>query len=171
MTEIETAANDVQVEERIQPIHVTSEHVRNYQVVSQIRDLTLTLDEPKELGGRNSGPTPLETVLAALNSCSAMIVHVLRREMGFEVRHLRIQTTGYIEVRRVEMKRTGKKYSEVEPLIDHYDRVVQKFYVTTSEPPERLSKLREDVERLCPLQVLFRTAGVPMETEWIAVND
>lgn len=167
MTQIDSAAGDIQVEERIHPIHVSSEHVRNYQVANRIRDLEFFLDEPKELGGRNSGPTPLETTLAALNSCSAMIVHVIRREMGFDLQGLQIETDGFVEVRRVEMKRTGKKYSEIEPLIDHYEKVIQKFYVTTTESDERLEQLRRDVERLCPMQVLFRGAGIPMEVEWI----
>lgn len=167
MSQTETAAGDIAVEDRIHPIHVSSQHVRNYQVANQIRDLEFFLDEPKELGGRNSGPTPLETTLAALNSCSAMIVHVIRREMGFDLQDLKIDTEGWVETRRVEMKRTGKKYSEIDPLIDHYDKVVQKFYVTTSETDERLEQLRKDVERLCPMQVLFRTAGVPMQVEWI----
>lgn len=168
MPETDTAGADVQVDERVQSIRVDSEHVRNYQVASRIRDLPdLHLDEPKELGGRNSGPTPMETALAALNSCSVMIVQVLRREMGFDLQGLRVETEGFIEVRRVEMKRTGKKYSEIEPLIDHYQKVVQRFHVKTPEPDDRLRQLREDVERLCPLQVLFRQAGVPMEVEWV----
>jgi putative redox protein len=167
-THTDSAAADIQVEERIHPIHVNSEYIKGYQVASTIRDLdTLYCDEPTELGGKNSGATPLETTLAALNSCSSMIAYVLRREMRFDLQALRIETEGWVEVRRVEMKRTGKKYSEIEPLAEHYQKVVQRFYLTTDEPDERIEALSRDVERLCPLQVLFRDAGVDMQIEWI----
>lgn len=168
MSDAPTAAGDVQTSERIDSIHVSTEYVRRYESISQIRDLPpLHLDEPKHLGGGNTGPTPLETALAALNSCSAMIAYVLSVELKFDLQGLRFETDGFIEVRRVEMKRTGKKYSEIEPLAEHYDRVVQKVYVRTTEPEERLAHLGREIERLCPLQTLFRQAGANLQTEWI----
>ena len=169
MTEIaDTAANDVQTTDRIEAIHVATEYISGYQSVSRIRDLPdFYVDEPKFLGGRNSGPTPLETTLAALNSCSAMIAHVLRLEMKFDLKAIRFETDGFVEVRRVEMKRTGKKYSEIEPLAENYQRVVQNVYIDTSEPEERVALLGSEIERLCPLQTLFRHANVQMEINWI----
>jgi uncharacterized OsmC-like protein len=163
-----TAANDVQTTERIEGIHVSTEYISGYQCVNRIRDLPdFYVDEPKKLGGRNSGPTPLETTLAALNSCSAMIAHVLRLEQKFDLKGIRFETDGFVEVRRVEMKRTGKKYSEIEPLADHYQRVVQNVYIETSESEERVQFLGAEIERLCPLQALFRHANVEMEINWI----
>ena len=163
-----SSADDVQVRERIQTIDVATDWIDRYQSVTKIRDLPdIYIDEPKELGGRNSGPTALETVLTAMNACSAMIAFVLKLEMGFDLQGLRFETQGYIDVRRVEMKRTGKKYSEVEPIANHFHRVVHRVYVSTSEPDERIDEFRREVERLCPLHCLFRDAGVPVDTEWI----
>lgn len=163
-----SAAEDVESEERLQPIHVSAEYRGRYQSANLVRDLPeFYLDEPKELGGQNTGPTPLESVLCALNSCSAMIMNILRREMRFEYGALRFEADGVVDVRRVEMKRTGKLYSEVEPIARHYHQVSQRIFIETGESDERLAEFRAKVERLCPVQCLLRDAGVDLRVEWI----
>jgi uncharacterized OsmC-like protein len=171
MTQPTADLSDVAGEERIQPIHVSTEYLGRYQSVNRIRDLPeFCIDEPLDLGGKNSGPTALESTLAALNSCSSMIMFILRAELKFDFRGVRFETDGWIDVRRIEMKRTGKSYSQVVPIADHYDRVRQRVYLVTSESPERIALFRDEVHRLCPMQRLLRDAGVPLEIEWIAEN-
>jgi uncharacterized OsmC-like protein len=163
----QTAAVDVVVNDRLQGIRVTTEFLGNYQSVNHVRDLPpIYLDEPAELGGRNSGPTPLEMTLCALNSCTAMIMNILRKEMKFDVSGLRFEAEAQHDVRRAEMKRTGKLFSEVEPIAYHYHKVVQRVYLKTSETPERVARFRAEVERLCPLHALLRDARVNVTTQW-----
>jgi hypothetical protein len=110
---VDTAAADVSVSDRLQSIKVTTDYLGNYQSVNHVRDLPpIYLDEPIELGGKNSGPTPLEMTLCALNSCTAMIINILRREMKFDVKGLRFESEGIHDVRRAEMRRTGKLFSQ-----------------------------------------------------------
>jgi len=162
-----TAADDVQGDERIQPILVHTDYVGRYQSVSRIRDLPdLYMDEPQELGGRNSGPTALESTLAALNSCTAMIMYVLRREMRFDLGELSFEAQGWIDIRRIEMKRSGLLYSQVEPEADHFQRIIQRVRIRTSETGERLEHFKSEVHRLCPMHALLRDAGVPLESDW-----
>lgn len=162
-----TAASDVQVSERIQSIYVTTQYIQNYQSVNQVRDLPpIYLDEPEELGGKNAGPTALEMTLCALNSCTAMVINILRREMRFQFDGLRFEATGFHDVRRAEMKRTGKLFSEVEPIAYHYHKVIQKVFIKTNESDERLEKMSSEVHRLCPLHALLRDAKVDMEVIW-----
>jgi putative redox protein len=167
---VDTAGSDLQIdtEDRIQPIQVNTEYIGRYQSVNRIRDIPeFCLDEPTELGGRNSGPTALEITLAALNSCSAMIMYVLRREMKFDLQSVRFETQGFIDVRRIEMRNKGLKYSEVEPVAEHYHKVVQKVIITTTETGERFEHFRSEVHRLCPMHALFRDAKVDLDSQWI----
>lgn len=168
MTDLsQTAAIDVQVTERLQSIHVSTQYINGYQSVNHVRDLPpIYLDEPKELGGKNSGPTALEMTLCALNSCTAMIMFILKREMKFDLQGVTFDAEGVHDVRRVEMKRTGKLYSQVEPIAYHFHKVVQRIHIKTSESEERLKHFREEVERLCPLHALMRDAKVNVITEW-----
>jgi putative redox protein len=168
MPETESATHDVDIDERIHPIHVATEWMGRYQSINRIRDVPeVYLDEPRELGGKNSGATALETTLAALNSCTAMIMYILQREQKFDLRSVRFEADGFVDVRRVEMKKSGKLYSQVEPIADHYKSVTQRVFIDTSEPEERIDHFRNEVHRLCPMHCLLRDAGVPMETQWI----
>jgi putative redox protein len=163
-----TAAMDIQVSDRLQSIKVTTEFLGNYQSVNHVRDLPpIYLDEPLELGGKNTGPTPLEMTLCALNSCTAMIMNILRKEMRFDLAGVRFEAEGIHDVRRAEMRRTGKLFSQVEPIAYHYHKVIQRVYMTTSESDERLEKFRSEVERLCPLHALLRDAKVDVVSEWV----
>ena len=162
-----TAAVDVEVNDRLQSITVTTQYLGNYQSVNQVRDLApIYLDEPLELGGKNTGPTPLEMTLCALNSCTAMIMNILRKEMKFDIQNVRFESKGIHDVRRAEMKRTGKLFSQVEPIAYHYHKVTQRVFMKTSESDERLEKFRSEVERLCPLHALLRDARVNFVSEW-----
>lgn len=171
MTDVqETSASDLTIEseERIQPIHVKTQYLGRYQSESTIRDIPpFCLDEPKELGGKNSGPTALEMTLAALNSCSAMIMYVLSREMKFDLQDVRFEADGWVDVRRIEMRRSKLKYSEVEPVAEHYHHVDQRVYITSSETGDRFEHFRSEVHRLCPMYALFRDAGVDLNSTWI----
>jgi putative redox protein len=164
----DTAAADVEVSDRLQTISVKTEFLGNYQSVNQVRDLEpIYVDEPRELGGKDSGPTPLEMTLCALNSCTAMIMNILRKEMKFEITGLRLEADAWHDVRRAEMRRTGKLFSQVEPIAYHYHKVNQRVYMKTPESDERLAKFRSEVERLCPLHALLRDARVDLTSEWI----
>jgi uncharacterized OsmC-like protein len=168
---VDTAAADVSVSGRLQSIKVTTDYLGNYQSVNHVRDLPpIYLDEPIELGGKNSGPTPLEMTLCALNSCTAMIINILRREMKFDVKGLRFESEGIHDVRRAEMRRTGKLFSQVRPIAYHYHKVTQHVFINTSETDERLSTLKSEVERLCPLHALLRDARVNVVFEWRREN-
>lgn len=166
-TTVPTAADDVTVSDRLQSITVSTEYLGAYQSVNHVRDLPpIYLDEPKELGGKNTGPTPLEMTLCALNSCTAMIMNILRREMQFDIKAVRFEADGVHDVRRAEMRRTGKLFSQVEPIAYHYHKVIQRVFIETSESDERLAKFRSEVERLCPLHALLRDARVNVVSEW-----
>lgn len=166
-SESRSSADDVEVSDRLQPIHVETQYLGKYKSAVNIRDLAVCyLDEPKELGGDNDGPTPLESVLASLCGCTSMIVHIMQREMGFRLHAMRCEADGVVDVRRAEMKRTGKKYSEVEPIAHHFHSVTLKVFIKSDESPERVAELERQVRRLCPVSRLLEDAGIAFNVEW-----
>jgi putative redox protein len=56
----------------------------------QIRDHTVVADEPKEHGGRDSGPSPQELLAASLASCTAITMEMYAKRKGWEVGDLSV---------------------------------------------------------------------------------
>jgi putative redox protein len=50
-----------------------------------IRDHSLTADEPRELGGDDSGPSPQELLAASLASCTAITMEMYAVRKGWDV--------------------------------------------------------------------------------------
>ena len=55
-----------------------------------IRQFHLLADEPPELGGNDTGPTPCELVLAGLGSCKAITVKMYAARKGWQLEHVHV---------------------------------------------------------------------------------
>jgi len=66
----------------MQPIHVSSTDLR-YQQAIALRSFQLLADEPETSGGNNTGPTPMELLLAGLGACKAMTLQMYAERKGW----------------------------------------------------------------------------------------
>jgi putative redox protein len=55
-----------------------------------VRDHRVTVDEPREAGGDDNGPSPQELLAASLASCTAITIEMYAQRKGWDV--------GYVEV-------------------------------------------------------------------------
>lgn len=127
----------------------------------RVRDLApLVTDEPKEAGGTGTGPTPLETTLAALVGCEGVIIHRCAKIMGFKYSGVDFACQGQVDARG------ARGVPGVRPYFESVELTVT---LHTDEPPERLEKLRRNVEHRCPVMNLMRSADVAVTARWVAV--
>lgn len=56
-----------------------------YQHVVRIRDHRLTIDEPADAGGDDTGPSPQELLAASLASCAAITMEMYAKRKGWEI--------------------------------------------------------------------------------------
>ena len=54
---------------------------------------SLVVDEPQELGGTDSGPTPYGYLLAALGSCTAMTLRMYADRKGWPLESVKVRLT------------------------------------------------------------------------------
>lgn len=54
----------------------------------------LPADEPKELGGDDTGPTPHEFLLSALGACTSMTLGVYAERKGWKLRGVKVTVSG-----------------------------------------------------------------------------
>ncbi len=61
-----------------------------YQHSVSVRDHELTVDEPEDSGGDDSGPDPQEMLAVSLASCTAITMEMYAKRKGWDVAGLRI---------------------------------------------------------------------------------
>lgn len=62
-----------------------------YAGKASVRDFTWNLDEPIDLGGTNTGPTPMESALAALGGCIAITLRMYAQRKEWDTGEINVE--------------------------------------------------------------------------------
>ena len=129
------------------------------RTVVSVRDTPdLVIDHPTGRGGTNEGPTPVETVLAGLVGCDAVITRSVAKILKFEYGAIDYTCEAQIDTRGV---------AGVKGVRPYFEKVSVTKTIQTNESAERIEKLKNNVEQRCPVSNLVRDAGVDLTIEWI----
>lgn len=126
-----------------------------------VRDVDFAIDEPKERGGTNLGPTPTDTALAALIGCTNVIGHKCADKLGVEIGHLEISAVCDFDRRGVTLsEEIAVPFQTIE------------LTVRTGNPVAEsdLERLAAEVAKFCPLSKLFRGGGTVINEQWISAS-
>lgn len=138
--------------------HVKGSNAGGTRTVHQVRDFPLAAtDEPDTLGGTNTAPSPLETVLVALIGCDGVIIHGVAKAMGFDYAGVEFQCESSIDVRGPKGVPGVRPYFEAAKL---------DITIFTDESDARLATLQKNVEFRCPVMNLLRAADVALQANW-----
>lgn len=127
----------------------TEVRVRHFPIVAT--------DEPDTLGGTNTAPSPLEMVLVALVGCDGVIINGVAKAMGFAYTGVDFECSGQVDIR-------GPK--GVPGIRPYFEKVALRIVLHTDEPPDRVEKLKRNVEFRCPVMNLLRAADVALDVTW-----
>ncbi|PRP75120.1 transporter, OsmC-like family [Planoprotostelium fungivorum] len=133
---------------------------------------TIILDEPKSLGGRDTGPSPLEALLGSLAGCEQATAHLVAKRMSMEVKQMEYDISGDYNPGAIRGRWSCIAHifpNEVDrgDFPTHFHTIRMKVHVTTDDTQERVQQLKEEVERLCPVASLIHAAKVDVQSEWI----
>jgi putative redox protein len=67
------------------------------------RDVRTVVDEPKERDGTNMGPSPTETLVAALIACTNVISHKCAKKRGVEFKSMSIDAESMLDRRGTQL--------------------------------------------------------------------
>ncbi|MEM7468052.1 MAG: OsmC family protein [Pseudomonadota bacterium] len=136
-------------------VKTRSELTDRFRSEVSIRKHELVIDEPTSLGGTDSGPNPIEMVLAALGSCQEITYRAFATAMGVPLTKIAARVEGDIDFRGFfgvdDSVRAG--YQRV--------RIVLDIESTASE--EQLAQLKQAVDAHCPVLDMLEN-NVPVET-------
>jgi len=124
----------------------------------QVREFpAFFMDEPKEFGGKDSGPNPMEYLLGSLLGCSTVMTAMIARELHIDFESIGMQARGTLDTRGLGGEQGVSPY---------FQKITQTIDMATSAPKEQLDHLAGEVARRCPAYNLLQNAGVVMEVAW-----
>lgn len=123
-------------------------------VSSTTRQFEFKFDEPELLGGEDAAPNPVEYVLASLGACQAIVYRALASLKGIQLESVTVKTKGDLNLQGF----LGLD-SNVRP---GYEKVEFETIIVSDESSEKLERLAQQVDALCPvLDILSKP--VPVE--------
>ncbi|MGE0715718.1 MAG: OsmC family protein [Alphaproteobacteria bacterium] len=123
----------------------------------RIRDFSLVIDEPVVRHGQDSGPTPMEVLMASLAGCSNVILNKICAERGVKLEDVSIDIVGMLDVRGINgQERIKTAFPEVRLAVT----------CTAHTTPETMAAIREELAWRCPASVVLRSQGAEFQETW-----
>ncbi len=113
------------------------------KTIVKARNFEIVVDEPEALGGTDVAPNPVEYVLAAFAGCLNVMGHLIAKEMGFELKNLKIEMEGNLNPAKLFGKSDEERAG--------YKNIVVKLIPETEADESILEKWLHEVESRCPV--------------------
>lgn len=121
-------------------VHV--KYQKNLQHEVKMNGHTLIMDEPKDVGGGDKGPSPYETMMAALGACTSMTMLMYARKKGWELEDVEIDLT--------HQKIHAQDCETCETQSGKLDKITRDIRIRGNLNEEQKNRLLEIAER-CPV--------------------
>jgi uncharacterized OsmC-like protein len=133
---------------------VDSRQVEGLRSETKIRQFNVTLDEPPNLGGTDTGPNPVEFVLAALATCQEITYRAYATALGIPLESVSVTLEGSLDLRGFFAVKDGVRagFNDVRGVVN----------LKSSAPDAELAKLKDVVDAHCPVLDILR-APVPVD--------
>jgi putative redox protein len=102
----------------------------------------LTADEPIAVGGKDSGPSPYDLLLAALGSCTSMTISLYARSKKWPLESVTVNLS--------HSKIHAADCAECETKVGRIDRIEREIHLTGSLDEAQRKKLLEIADK-CPV--------------------
>ncbi|RUT35911.1 OsmC family peroxiredoxin [Paenibacillus zeisoli] len=112
------------------------------QVKVASRNFELTIDEPKSLGGTDTGMNPVEVLLGSLGACQSIVARVYASKFGVKLDDFRVEVEGDLDLDGFFDK------SDVRP---GYSDIRYTFRIKTDSPKEKVDEFIHFLESKCPV--------------------
>ncbi|NLB50154.1 MAG: OsmC family protein [Clostridiaceae bacterium] len=108
------------------------------------RDFEITLDEPVDLGGTDTGMNPVEALLGSLAACKSIVIRAFVKKYKINLKSVRIEVEG-------DLDPDGFLGINKEAKIG-FSEIRSHFFIEADNTPEEIEAYIAFVERNCPVQ-------------------
>ena len=135
----------------------TSKLVSGLQVDNQVRDFTVRMDEPKSLGGTDTGMNPVEALLAALGSCLTIVSAAFAKAHKIDLQEFWVELEGDLDPDGFLKGKPGVR--------NGFQQVRFTPHIKSSSSPEEIEEFMEFVKSRCPVSdvMLNGTVVIPVK--------
>ncbi|MNO97829.1 OsmC-like protein [compost metagenome] len=126
----------------IQTFKATAHLQDGVKVITKARQFELVIDEPKSLGGTDTGLNPVEALLASLGACQSIVARVYAPKFDVVLEDFRVDVEGELDLDGFFNR------SEVRP---GYSDIRYTFYIKTNSPEEKVREFVQFLESKCPV--------------------
>ena len=123
-----------------------------------IRQHSLVIDEPLALGGTDSGPNPIEMLLAALGACQEITYRAYATALGIPLAAVSVKLTGEIDLRGF--------FGVDDAVRAGYRNIHGEVHLTSTASAAELARLKAAVDSHCPVLDMLSTP-VPVTLELV----
>jgi len=118
---------------------------------------SLIIDEPAARGGTDQGPTPIETMIAALLGCTNVILNRVAEANHVPIHSLSLRAETNFDRRGVTLQE--------EVTVPFPDMRLDIDLVSPADDAA-VAKLMSDLGKFCPLSKVIRQSGTKLEEIW-----
>ncbi|TSK07825.1 MAG: OsmC family protein [Geobacter sp.] len=134
-----------------------------FTVRSQVRGFTISMDEPRELGGNDTAPNPVELLLAALGGCQEIVYRAYAAVLGIQIDSIEVHAKGYLNL---------QGFLGLDEVPAGFNNISFTTRIVSPASAENIRQLAALVETHCPVQDTFaRPIPVVGKVEHIQPDD
>jgi uncharacterized OsmC-like protein len=122
-----------------------------------VRDVRLTIDEPLERGGTNSGPSPTETLMSALIACTNVITHKIAAKHGIAIVAMSVDLEATFDRRGVTL---------AEEIAVPFPEIALTINMTSAASAAQIETLKSELAMFCPVSKVIRQSGTKITEIW-----
>ncbi|HEC93442.1 MAG TPA: OsmC family peroxiredoxin [Candidatus Atribacteria bacterium] len=127
----------------IETVVAEAEQIDDLYVKAKVGDFIIECDEPKELGGSNKAPRPIDLFLASIANCLEISALLYFSFANLRIEKIKVKIEAKIDKRAVL---SGKDA----PLPGFYDFKIY-WDIKSNENEKRIKRILKKVEKNCPL--------------------
>ena len=121
----------------------TSKLVEGLQVDNFVRNFTIRMDEPKSLGGTDTGMNPVEALLAALGSCMMIVAAAFAKSQGIDLQDCWVELEGDLDPDGFLKAKPGVRMG--------FQEIRYTPHFKTNSSPEDVEKFAAFMKARCPV--------------------
>jgi uncharacterized OsmC-like protein len=121
----------------------TSRLTSGLAVESESRGFKMVLDEPKELGGTNTGMNPVEALLCALGSCQAIVAAAFAKAHHIDLQGFWVELEGDLDTDGFLLGKPGVR--------NGYQEIRFNMHFITTSSAEAVAEYKKFIESRCPV--------------------